>query len=311
MQKNYLILAYKNPIQIKNLIHQLNDGKSNFYIHIDKKIAIEPFQKIIINNNYTKFIENRETVIYCDYSMVKATINLLKAVLDDKREGYCFFISGQDYPIKSNQAIDLFLLKNQKKEFIDIFELPSKNWFENGLDRINSYKFNLSNKKNNYVVCPTILQKQFYRFKTIKILIKLLINLKIGSIFKIFIKRNHPSYIKPCGGNSWWTLSVETVKEILFFINKNPNFLIYHKYSLIPDEMFFQTIVNHLFQEKRHLIQDTTTFIDWERENLIGTPILTINDYDLLINKPENKLFARKFDVEIDSDILNKLKISL
>ena len=43
MQKNYLILAHKNPQQLYRLIKALDDGKSQFFIHVDSKTAIEPF----------------------------------------------------------------------------------------------------------------------------------------------------------------------------------------------------------------------------------------------------------------------------
>ena len=43
MQKNYLILAHRNPEQLCRMIKALDDGNSKFFIHLDAKTPIEPF----------------------------------------------------------------------------------------------------------------------------------------------------------------------------------------------------------------------------------------------------------------------------
>ena len=43
MQKNYLILAHRNPEQLCQMIKALDDGNSKFFIHLDAKTSIEPF----------------------------------------------------------------------------------------------------------------------------------------------------------------------------------------------------------------------------------------------------------------------------
>ena len=51
MQKNYLILAHKNPEQLCRMIRTLDDGVSTFFIHVDAKVAIEPFKALSIREN--------------------------------------------------------------------------------------------------------------------------------------------------------------------------------------------------------------------------------------------------------------------
>lgn len=175
------------------------------------------------------------------------------------------------------------------------------------MDRINNYKFNLSNKRGHFVIIPSILQLEFYSLSTLKSIIKLIINKKFLLVFKLIFKRKHPNILSPKGGSAFWGLPIETVKNIILFLDQNPKFLNYHEYTFNPDELFFQTIVSHLNKKTPELIRDSLTFVDWGRENTTGAPFLSIEHFKTIINQPENILFARKFEYEKDSEILSKL----
>ncbi len=251
--------------------------------------------------------EKREEGVWCGIGLVKATINTLNQIITDDRKGYCILLSGQDYPIKNNLYIKTFLLKNYGLNFIETFDIPTENWFHKGMDRINNYKFNLSNKRGHFVILPSILQLEFYSLSTLKSIIKLILKNKLLLIFKLLFKRNHPNNISPKGGSAFWGLPIETVKNVILYLEKNPEFLTYHQYTFNPDELFFQTIVSHLNKENSELMGDSLTFVDWGREETVGAPNLSIEHFDKIINQPENILFARKFEYEKDSKILSKL----
>ena len=80
------------------------------------------------------------------------------------------------------------------------------------------------------------------------------------------------------------------------------------KFSLCGDEMFLQTVVlNSKYAEKicnSHTMPSIsdTRYIDWER----GAPyIFREGDYGEL--KRTSALFARKFDADLDHEIVEKL----
>ncbi|RZK16461.1 MAG: core-2/I-branching enzyme, partial [Flavobacterium sp.] len=77
----------------------------------------------------------------------------------------------------------------------------------------------------------------------------------------------------------------------------------FHKYSLLPDEMFFQTIImNSQRQESHRVIKSNLTYTRW----IEGEPspvVFTSTDFNELMNQSD-KLFARKFDVKVDDKIL-------
>jgi hypothetical protein len=307
LHKNYIVLAHKNPEQLKRLIEQLNDGLSTFYIHIDKKTDITLFTHLIRSAENIIFIKNRFNVIWCDHSTVEATLETLKEALKIKKKGYCILISGQDFPIKSNEDINSFINKNSKYDFIDIHSIPTEQWYQNGLNRINHYKFNLSAKRGHFVVCPSIHEKTFYSFKNLKSITKLILKLKIKFLLKLLISRKKPEYIKPYGGSQWWCLKNETVEKILAFCEQHKEFRDYHKYTLLSDEIFFQSIIMHIKDIFNLQLKNSLTFVDWERDVPVKPPTFSLNDKELLLNQPDFKLFARKFDQEYDSQIMTFL----
>ena len=71
---------------------------------------------------------------------------------------------------------------------------------------------------------------------------------------------------------------------------------------LIPDELFFQTLImNSPLRET--VVNDNLRFLDWSREP--APAVLGVHDLDRMIES--GKLFARKFDVTVDADVLDRL----
>ncbi len=100
-----------------------------------------------------------------------------------------YFNEWAGFPYKSNAHSTAFLQKNYGKEFIETFKIPTDNWFEKGINRIEHYKFNLSTKRGDFVVVPSIYNRAFYTLKTGKAIVKLLLAGKIKALHA-FKKKN-------------------------------------------------------------------------------------------------------------------------
>ena len=281
MKIAYLIVAYKRPKQLPRLINALNTSNTSFFIHVDKKVDITPYYKEMRNlkNQNIHFVNNRVKVYWGGYSLVQAIINGLIELCNTKNNfDYVILLSEQDYPLKTNKYISNFLSQNYGKEFLEFEPLPRKRWIEGGINRITRYHFmDIGNRYLKY---------------GLKLLSKQLPKRKILKGFKIY------------GGTLWWCVTYECAEFILSFINNNPKFCKYFKLTMLPDEMFFHTIiVNSKFNE--NIINEYLHYIDWSRPDHTGhfPRILTKNDYETLSSSV--KLFARKFDMYYDSEILD------
>jgi hypothetical protein len=297
MQKTYLILAHKNPQQLKRLIDRLNDDKSFFYIHIDKKSDIENFEKIITDRN-VKFLTNRINSLWGDISQIYATMNLIEAALNDGCEGMIIQLTGQDYPVKSNDFINQYLENNADINFIDT--VPVEEIWQNYKERTESYKFNISEERGNVRTCRKISKSSLKSFCRGEI--------SLANLLLLLKKRHLP--LRQYGGSAWWAMNVETLKIFYDYVKTNEKILFgYFKYTHCPDENFFATIIKAIQNQDNSIkILPSFTFVDWNRDEYAASPpIFTINDLAQLNSLPDNWLFARKFDTDVDEKILDEL----
>ena len=80
INKNYLLLVHKEPLQVLRLINRLKDGSSSFFIHVDKKSELSDFTSVINGDNII-YLQNRTNTIWGDFSKILAVIELIKLSL--------------------------------------------------------------------------------------------------------------------------------------------------------------------------------------------------------------------------------------
>ena len=78
---SYLVLAHNTPNHLRRLVHALESPNSVFFIHVDRKFDISPFEEGLSQYNVT-FLEDRVAVHWGDFSDVEATIKLIGEALD-------------------------------------------------------------------------------------------------------------------------------------------------------------------------------------------------------------------------------------
>ena len=107
----------------------------------------------------------------------------------------------------------------------------------------------------------------------------------------------------PFGGGQWWALPMSKIRSILEFLDDHPNYLRYHQYTLLPDEIFFHSIMATLDGP----VAPSLTYVNWDRKNTPLPVTFETEDLEELKLASVGKLFARKFDITIDSTILDFL----
>lgn len=304
MEINYIILGHDNPNQLHRLVNRLNTNNVYFYIHIDLKSNIEEFISISKGVEQIIFIRNRVECIWGDLSMIIATLNCIKQLIKDGRKGYTILMSGMDYPLKNNNYINDFFNQNNNFNYISLLSLPNKNWTNNGIDRIENYKLNISNQRGDFLIIPPLTDSRIikhyatsYNTRTLKIL---------DENLELLMKPRTPLKYIECfyGGSQWWALPHETIQYILWFLRKHPDYTDFFKYSFVPDELFFHTIIG----SSPYLLCNTknsVTYVDWTNHGPFYPNVFDISYFNILISREE--LFARKFDLNIDDEILNKI----
>lgn len=104
MKHAYLIMAHNQFLTLQELISVLDDTRNDIYVHIDKKVKHIPalharFSRLIV-------LDHRVKVIWGDVSQIKAEYALFKAATaSQERYSYYHLISGNHFPLKSNDAL--------------------------------------------------------------------------------------------------------------------------------------------------------------------------------------------------------------
>jgi hypothetical protein len=308
MEINYIILAHKSPKQVARLIEKLTCKNVNFYIHIDKDVDLRPFELETGHLRNAVFLrdEERTSAVWADFSMVRATLNCMRAIVADGRTGYCILISGQDYPISDSHHRASFLERHNGVNFIEGTSINKSLRPDEGVRRIDRYKINLSKSRNDILLFPSIYDREFYAVPNLNSFLTLAKRKSLGSCLGIFPttfrKRKFPDYVRPYIGSQWWALPMETIKMIINFIQKHPDYVSYHAYTFAPDEIFFHSII---FSEVSHkFISDEITYVNWP-EHTAGPLVFNEKNFSDILDQREHKLFARKFDCEIDYKIMD------
>ncbi|MBW4676846.1 MAG: beta-1,6-N-acetylglucosaminyltransferase [Desmonostoc geniculatum HA4340-LM1] len=294
MKIAYIILAHKYPEQLARLIHQLNTEDVSFFIHIDKKGDRKIYDRVItlLNDFPNVSFLKRFNSGWGSFDAVKATLEGIKSIV---KTGiyfdYVIHLSGQDYPIKSNAQIKRFLEHSKGKEFLEYFPLPCSKWKGGGLRRVDYWHIRW---KDEYICIPE--KREF----------KSAINSLLYSFLISFLpkKRKFLEGFALYGGSAFWCLSGECVKYIDDFVKQNPKLINSFNYTFIADELFYQIVIlNSPFKDK--IINNHLRYLDWGNVNALHPRILEKKDFEKI--RESEKLFARKFDLTIDPDILDMI----
>lgn len=301
MQKNYLILAHKNPLQLSRMIERLDDGASKFFIHLDAKTPIEPFAACF-EGGHIRFIEPRERCVWGDFSIVRATIHLMEAA--SKEQGVFILMSGQDYPIQSQGYINAFLESNKEFDFIEIEPLEEKWKPKMVKDKLEHYHI-LHSEERGHSNCyaPFAHCSVFQKLRTLTHLLKGRLSQKNFRLLCSLPKRVAP-FERQYAGSQFWAFSERTFYAVLNYIREHKAALEeYYKYTSSPDEIYFHSVLMDLVAKDSTIkLKEQITYVNYFRKN----NVFITEDFDKLTSA-KGKLFARKFDADIDIEILNKL----
>jgi hypothetical protein len=224
-------------------------------------------------------------VYWADISQVDATISLLKKIVEQKMD-YVFFISGQDYLVKKDN--DLLKYVNIKENYLEFFKLPNYKWGEDG--RCNRYIY-YHNIVNGNCIKKFNPRGRYYKY----------INRKLVEFQnKIKIKRKMVNDMVPFSGANWFNINFECAQYVVENYNSVRKFF---KFVEFPDEMALQTIILNS-NLKNKCVNTPLRYIDWYT-GPEQPRTLTSEDYEKIINS--DCIFARKFDIKKDAEILDML----
>ena len=286
MKVAFLIQCHKNADQVNKLIDRLSSSQdgycTDFYVHVDAKSDIA---KDIKRQDNVVVLSKRIDVKWGQISQVDATLNLIEAAVGVKKDyDFLWLISGQDYPIKSNEEIVGFLKNNRGKNFIEVVSVDG--------DDHRRYL------KRNQTWYPTWGASPVFIMRVLR----KIYNILTGGKYHSIIKRKNVLNAEWRFGSQWWTLTEEACKMIIEQ-SADGKYRQYFKNCICPDESYFQTMLWNS-PLRATLTGNNLCYVDWS-EHKKNPKVLDEGDFEKLTKS--DKLIARKFDAERSCGLIVKL----
>jgi hypothetical protein len=287
----YIISAYRLPRQLVRLVTRLQCEGVSFLIHLDKKVGpevVDPVVEGLGRMPNVHFLE-RHVCHWGGFGHVAASLAGISTII--KRGLPCdqaVLLTGQDYPIKSNPEIVGFLAANRERSFLNHFPLPHDGWAPGGgMRRIDRWHFWVRGRHHQLPTDGGKPRRPAPLFKLLDAALP--------------IERRFLPGLRPYGGSGYWCLSAEAIAYVHRYVQTHPEFVRFFRRVLIPDELFFQTLLlNSPLREE--VIDDDLRHIVWPLGDADSPAVLGVGELPAL--KTSSALFARKFDMDVDSKIL-------
>ncbi|MEH1929100.1 MAG: beta-1,6-N-acetylglucosaminyltransferase [Nostoc sp.] len=288
----FILLTHTKPLQIYRLINKLNMMFNYPLIVCHHDFSKCDLSVDTLSKNVLLVRPHLQTE-WAGFALVEAPIQALRLMYEvPDPPDWFVLLSGADYPIKTARQILDDLTSSSDDAYIQHEQItyetyksdvkPNMLWLKNSYQRYctKSFSFHYSKKylaHLNLEICleHPLLTKPFLPFSK-----------KVACF----------------SGSQWFCANSKAAKYIIDFHSQiNPLTLYYNKLKY-ADESYFQTVLANASHLK--LQNDRRRYIDWSDGGCHPKTLLMEDLPNLLASSAH---FARKFDIDIDSNILNEL----
>lgn len=268
----YFILLHRFPEQFKRMFKAIYAPGNSYLVHVDKKSGkalADDIAAFLSPYEGVKILSAR-SALWGGYSLVHAELRGMRQLLEMSSDWKYFInLSGQDFPLKSQAYIADYLASHVDTQFMCCVDQQAQR-----PDTINRVSH--------------VFIEAFQR------------------IYRTRIARSFPLGAKPFIGTQWKVAS-RRFCEYACHDQRADRFKRFYRHSFIADESFFQTILMNGFT-RGPVVNDDLRAIDWIPDGDIKLRPRTFTAHDQAWLKASPDLFARKFDMNEDSEILDMLE---
>jgi hypothetical protein len=222
----YIISSYKDAAHLVSLIDALSVD-ADFYIHVDANVDKKPFTDAV--GSRAVFVPSHR-ISWGGWNQVVYQKELLKAAVDSgKKYSHVVCLSGQDYPLWSNERIHELFRDNPEREFICGYNLThTDNKWQRG-------------KVTNYHLFRDLPWSNTWLKNKVIVASRHLLS---------FLQLHKHPYIEIDGakqevyfGSDYWALTLPCARYVVQRLTDEPRYAKYFRSAFVPSELCIQTIV--------------------------------------------------------------------
>jgi len=213
----FVVLAHENPAHLARLARRLHPGR--VFLHLDARRDLRPFAPVLALPHVSGV--ERVPICWAGFSIVDATMNLVRAALADAAVEHIVLLSGACYPIRPVERLSEFLAAG---DGCHVAALPLSCEATPDLMRAIEHRYffdwdrfpaGIMARRAARVACDRVLPK----------------------------RGGPPGGLVPHFGSQWWAMSRPCARLVLDHYETDAALVRYYRRAMAPDEHFVQTIV--------------------------------------------------------------------
>lgn len=282
-----LILAHKNIDQVIELSNRLSSS-FEIYIHFDRKVTLTNTQKKALDKLHVNYFSKYD-VKWGSYSIVRATVDMMKMALDNPKIEYFHLISGQDWPLKEPQTI-YSRFENNNKIYMNYWRAVDMR--KTGEPEIwwAKYYFNYDQINRR-----TTLGKIYHRLLLLGQTI-----LRVNKLKKYNIKPE-----KIYAGQEWIDIPRDALSYAIEYYEKHLELQKIFSTSFCSDEMWLQTILCNSPEYRSRIDKNIHRFIELIEKH--GSRPAILDEDDFLKIQQGDYWWGRKIERPISNRLIELL----
>ncbi len=269
-----LVLAHGNAPQLALLLRWIDAAGGRAFLHVDRRAREVRAGLLRTGLPGSAFLLPEEESFrgrWADYSLVAATLALLRRAVRDPATRHVALLSGTHLPLRpAGEAADLLFDGREHMDLVLAAAEPP-----DGKSLRPFWYRSLPGREERSALLRWVNANTW----------------RLG-------KRDLAAGLRgmtPMSGGQWWSVTGDCARCIAAFVEANPWYPRFFRHAHIPDEAFFQTIVG------------ATRFSDRVGPSPLyevkaGFSPIVLRVPDLPAARASGRPFARKFDTQVDAE---------
>ncbi len=280
MRVAFLVLAARGAAVLERHVSLFTNSEFHFFVHIDKKSEDHEF-RFLSGHKQATIVEERHKVFWGGFNMILAELALLRAAMDDQSFERFVLISDDAFALRP--PADIFQSLTDDCIWIGQSDVSGHQVSA----RYHGYYFFDSDATNAQFRVPeqrAFLPDEFAHLRDLERL-------------RGQGKKPLPRLFQ---GSQWWGLTRDVARRMLAVVDDDEHLRQSFRFSCIPDEHYFQTIIGLSDCACRN--RGTPMYVDFSRD---PKPYVFHDFADTWAPRRSDKLFIRK--IGSDSALLDSL----
>ena len=304
----YLIFSHTNPTQVLRLAKAIR--RSSRFAHIVIHHDISKSRLHVPDGAQVHLIPNPVAVEWADFSQVEMFLHSTAWILEHLAFDWLVVISGQDYPVEPLADFEARLETSGQDAFAEHFPaLTAATWPKHTGERRYYFRYCRVPRIAHYYMLPESLKRRLNGAKSWFNDAQPFVTIRTGPRkipTQVGLRRLRVPFngdFVCYGGADWFNLNKKSVRKIHEFVIDHPRVVNHYRSTYLPSESFVPTIL--LNDPDLRVFNDSCRYVAWEGTSAASPRIIRASDLDKVFESRHP--FARKFDENIDADVLDLL----